>query len=470
MIRRKVFEEMGGFNKEFGISNNDADFCLRALKKGYLVMYTPYSLLYHHEKVTRKDISEKADNDKFWGIWRSQLEQGDYYYNPNLSLESDLFDINERQFSITYADWPPLEKDEIKKILVVKLDHLGDVLLSLPAIRRLRQLFPDADITALVGNWSKSFLTHEPAIDRVLTYDGFFSADSSKPPRLLAEKEKQEITKWLAGYRFDLAIDLRRHTETREFLTLSCARYTAGFANYNEFPWLTIALPYERDQNMYHPRRHITQDLVSLVEFVTAGSDGHLNTTFSAELQQSVESLVKSLAIPNNRLIIGVHPGVGQPIRRWPIEYFARFADLLCERLDASVLVFGTKSEKKLADGIISKMNHKDRAFSLAGKLSFNAFLYLLKKCNLFVGNNSGPVHMAASLGVPTIGIYAGTSHVKEWGPIGPRALAVHLEVGCSPCYLVRPGDCPYDIKCLQYIFPEQVWQAALRMLVPNLR
>jgi ADP-heptose:LPS heptosyltransferase/GT2 family glycosyltransferase/predicted SAM-dependent methyltransferase len=470
MIRREVFEELGGFNEVLGIASNDADFCLRTLQKGYLVVYTPYALLYHQEKVTRKDMSEKDDHRRYWQLWRSLLEQGDHYYNPNLSLESDLFDINERPLLITYADWPPLERGEIRKILVVKLDHLGDVILSLPAIRKLRQLFPDADITALVGSWSKPFLEHEPAVDRILTYDGFFNADSAKPPRLLTEKERRKITNWLAGFGFDLAIDLRRHTETREFLALSCARYTAGFANYEEFPWLTIALPYERDQRMYHPRRHISQELVGLVEFTAAGSDMYLSTAFSAELQQSVESLIKSLAIPDNGLIIGIHPGVGQPIRRWPIEYFARFADLLCERLDASVLVFGTKSEKKLAEGIIGKMHNKGRAFSLAGKISLDAFLYMLKKCDLFVGNNSGPVHMAAGLGVPTVGIYAGTNYPKEWGPIGPRALAVHLEVGCSPCYLVRHSDCPYDITCLKYLHPEQVWQAVLRMLIPKWR
>jgi ADP-heptose:LPS heptosyltransferase/GT2 family glycosyltransferase len=470
MIRRKVFEDLGGFNEELAIASNDADFCLRALQKGYQVVYTPFALLYHHEKVTRKDISEEEGNKKFWQLWSRLLEQGDHYYNPNLSLESDLFDINERQLSITYADWLALERDEIKKILVVKLDHLGDVILSLPAIRRLKQAFPDADITALVGSWSKPFLVHESAVDRILTYDGFFNADSSTPPKQLTAKEKQEIAKWLAGYGFDLALDLRRHTETREFLALSGARYTAGFANFDEFPWLTIALPYERDQRMYRPRHHISQDLVGLVEFTAAGSDVHLSTAFSTELQQSAENLLKSLAIPDNRLIIGIHPGVGQTIRRWPIEYFARCADLLCERLDATVLVFGTKNEKKLADRIIGKMHNKGRAFSLAGEISLDAFLYVLKKCDLFIGNNSGPIHMAASLGVPTVGVYAGTSHVKEWGPIGPQALAVHLEMGCSPCYLVHHADCPYDIACLKYIHPEQVWQAALRLLIPKWR
>ena len=132
--------------------------------------------------------------------------------------------------------------------------------------------------------------------------------------------------------------------------------------------------------------------------------------------------------------------------------------------------VFGIKSERKLADGIIGRMHHKGQAFSLAGKLSLNAFLYLLKKCDLFVGNNSGPVHMAANLGVPTVGVYAGTSHAREWGPIGPPGTCRSSGVGCSPCYLTCYNDCRYDIPCLKYLHPEQVWQAALRMLIPKWR
>ena len=470
MIRRQVFEELGGFNEELSTESNDVDLCLRAMQKGYLVLYTPYALLC--EMGTRKRVSGKAldDNEMFLQLWRDLLEQGDHYYNPNLSLYYDEFEIDDQPLETINAASSLPDKDEMKKILVVKLDHLGDVVLSLPAIRRLRQLFPKAHITVLVGSWAKLLVERESSVDMVLTYDGFFSAESAKPPTALTEKEKTKITEWLAGYRFDLAIDLRLAPETREFLKLSHASYTIGYANRGEFPWLTIALPHDPERRESHPRRHISAETLELVDAVAAESrlDTCLNWDFSVELQQSVDRLMKSVIPSNNGLIIGIHPGVGQPIRRWPLEYFARLADLICERLNASVLIFGAESEKTLAETILGNMRNKNKAFSLAEKLPLDAFLVALKKCDLFIGNNSGPGHMAASLGIPTLGIYGGGVDAKQWGPVGPNAVAVQLDVSCMPCYLGSPADCPHGVICLKGLHPEKVWEVALRLLIPK--
>jgi lipopolysaccharide heptosyltransferase II len=365
-----------------------------------------------------------------------------------------------------YSPRPALEPEDIKKILVVKLDHLGDVILSLTAIRRLRQLFPNSEITALVGNWAKSLVEDDSSVDRVLTYD-FFRADSSVPPKPLTEKEKQRISAWLAGYGFDLAVDLRRHTETRQVLALSHARYTAGFATEDEYPWLTFSLPYAADRRMSHPRRHVSEELAVLVELLGAGRSANIRPAIklSPDHHDHTEELLRSLAPSARRLIVGMHPGVGQPIRRWPIEYFARLADMFVSQYGATILVFGTNNEKSFAEGIVRHMEFKNQAMSLAGRLTLPDFVSMLQRCDLFVGNNSGPGHIAASLEIPTLGIYAGTNDSKEWGPLGANAIAVYLDMACSPCYLVDPGDCPYGVACMRRLYPERVWQVVPRLI-----
>jgi lipopolysaccharide heptosyltransferase II len=467
LVRREVFNELGGFSGRFTIINDDYDFCLRALEKKYLIVWTPYVTLYQYEKEANDSLEENFDKQKFREIWKDVLERGDQYYNPNLSQDSDKFEINSTPLLIKYSPWPVLIKKEIKNILVVKLDHLGDVILAIPAIKRLKQMFPEANITALVGPWAKPILENEPSIQKIITYDGFSSENSSEPLKWLTDNKRRYLKKWLGEFNFDLAVDLRSHTETREFLALSGAKYTAGYAKINEFPWLTIALAYDEDKATMKPRRHNTQSLVELAEFVGADSsqDSQLNVTFSDELKNSVDGMMQQSGLSDRRSVIAIHPGVGSPIRRWPLEYFARLADNFCNRNDATVLIFTGKDEEKLVENIMANITRKESIFSMAGKVSLDGFLYALKKCDLFIGNNSGPIHMAASIGVPALGIYAGTSHVFEWGPVGLQAAAIYRNMPCSPCYFTSTDQCPYDMACLKKIYPEQVWQVAQRFL-----
>jgi len=469
MVRRELFAKLGGFDERLAIVNNDVDFCLRARQAGYLVVWTPYAVLYHHEMASRNVILEPSDVDFYWNRWRGIHEEGDPYYNPNLSLQRDDFRINKQPVLIEYGPWPMIEPERIRKILVIKLDHLGDVILALPAIRRLRQLFPNAEITALVGTWAKSLLEREPAIDKVLTFD-FFDADSSRPPKVLTAKQKATIKRWLAQFNFDLAIDLRRHSETREFLLLSSAKYTVGFAREGEYPWLTIAIPYDLDTRGRRPRRHIAQELITLVELIALMGAANVDNSLRVESSevQDVNKMFDKLLPKNSTLVVGMHPGVGQKIRQWPLNYFAQLADLFIERLSANVLFFGGAQDIKYVDEILEKMRNGRGVVSVAGKLTLSQFLAAVKHCDLFIGNNTGPTHMAAALGIPTLGIYAGTNDPREWAPIGRHAAAIYVKMPCSPCYLVQAKDCPYGVSCLSSLRPAKVFEAAIRILLPK--
>jgi O-antigen biosynthesis protein len=101
----------------------------------------------------------------------------------------------------------------------------------------------------------------------------------------------------------------------------------------------------------------------------------------------------------------------------------------------------------------------------LVGKVPLAELPGLIAGCSLFLGNDSGPKHVAAGLGVPTVGVHAGTVDVREWGPVGPAAVAVARSVVCSPCYLSQAGDCRRGLVCIRRLEPAQVYEACLRLL-----
>jgi ADP-heptose:LPS heptosyltransferase/GT2 family glycosyltransferase/2-polyprenyl-3-methyl-5-hydroxy-6-metoxy-1,4-benzoquinol methylase len=464
MVRRRVFLELGGFDESMRLAASDVDFCLRAREKGYLVVWTPHARLYHHEQATRKGLPEYEDHEHFWGRWRETLERGDPYHNVNVKT-SPHFAIDPEPILVEYAGLLPIDPADVQRILIVKLDHIGDVVLSLPAIRRLGDKFPRAEITAVVGSWARPIVEREGALDRILTYD-FFQADSSLPPRELNTEEKGRISRMLQEFAFDLALDLRKQGETREFLRLSGAPYTVGYWTGAQDDWLTIGPQWDPDVAFQSPRQHITDQFIQLVDAIP-GPERHSSgidlPVGEDERHRALSKLGESLQ-SDAGILIGVHPGVGNRTRQWPSEHFARLADKLVERLNARVLFFGGDSDIDLIEEIRSEM--KNDAVSLAGHLSLREFIAAVERCQLFIGNTSGPMHMAAARGVTTLGIFGGVVDPREWAPRGSHAATIRLATHCSPCYLGRPSDCPRNLECLTRLPAEKVWQAVCRLLL----
>src|SRR5205085_11197600 len=129
----------------------DLDFALRARRLGLLTVYTPDATLIHHEAVSRAALDDDYDAAIFDSKWRDLFLSGDPYFSPHLSKSHDGFAIDDEPTQLLVTGRPTLSRDEIRKILVVKLDHIGDCIIAFPAVRRLKQAFPDARITALTS-------------------------------------------------------------------------------------------------------------------------------------------------------------------------------------------------------------------------------------------------------------------------------------------------------------------------------
>ena len=158
-------------------------------------------------------------------------------------------------------------------------------------------------------------------------------------------------------------------------------------------------------------------------------------------------------------------------LRQWPAEHFAQLIDLLVDAFDVNVALIGAPSEgadRRRRCWLSARAS--ERIWSLVGRTSLAELPLVMRAMRLFVGNNSGPHHIAAAMGTPTVGVHSGVVSAREWGPLGPMAVAVQREMSCGPCYLDKPSECPRGLACLQGLRPADVFRVCEQMLGADLR
>jgi len=449
ITRRDVFATLGGFDERLDIACNDVDFCLRCLDAGLLVTYTPHATLTHHESATRTGLSarEAANEALFTKIWRARLARGDPYFSPHLSLTHVDMRPEPEFVEAIYPARPLAAPETIHKILVIKLDHIGDFLLALPAIRRLRAFFAGARLTLLASPAVCQLADMEPAIDETIAAPG-------------------------AQY-FDLAIDLRCHADTRPVLEACNATWRAGFDAGHDHPWLDIVGFWEPDTATARKRTHMTDTLLDFAAKIEAAftPDSPLPLFAGEEGAQRAHSSrwgagkvgarapwPRSIPTPPEaRLRIAIHPAAGTAIKHWPPAHFATLIEQIAQTTDAAFILLGTQADAPIAEAITAALNPAIRLISVAGLTDLRMLARVIAACDLLIGNDSGPHHLAASLGVPTLGLHAGVVDAREWSPRGPAAFALRRRMRCMPCYIAEKNDCPRSVSCLNKLTPGNV-------------
>ena len=470
LVRREIFERLGRFDEAHDVINNDMDFCLRAHRAGLRAIYTPDATLIHHEMASRAHLSDDFDTARFTGEWRSLFAAGDPYFNPRLSRYADDYRVDDEGVRVMYAGHPLIDRESVKAILVVKLDHIGDFIISLPAIRRLKAAFPAARLTALVAPASAAIASVEPAIDECIPFEFFFER-SELGEKELTEAELDALTARLAAYRFDIAVDLRKHLSTRHLLLCSGARILAGYDSLDNFPWLDVVLEWDGDKALQRKRSHIVDDLVNLVAAIDGACEPDRRLFEPAPVAMAVDELPEPVRHLFARPVVAIHPGSGNVMRQWPEKHIPPLIDLLLERNDVAVLLIGGRDDEEKAASILGLVARPDRVASVAGQVALRDLPRLLAACVLFIGGNSGPKHIAAASGVPTIGIHSGVVDPGEWGPMGDRAVALYRDMSCAPCFLAKPEHCPRGMACVEMLDPALVHQTAQMFLArPEVR
>ena len=396
----------------------------------------------------------------------ARLRVGDPYYSPWLTRHGEDFRTDSEPLRVISGGHPLLHTERVRSILAIKLDHIGDFITALAALRRIKKCFPAAHLRLLAGSATAKLAYLEPCIDEVIEFN-FFNPRSSLGPLALSDTDLIQLKSRLAPYRFDIAIDLRKHMDTRHVLQYTGSKLTAGYDNGGRFPWLDIAIEWDGDRSLVAKRQHVADDLLRLVNAVATSCDPDRNVIAPAAsagwTQSSLPGLPWQMLL--TRPLVCVHPVSGNVMRQWPLAHFAELIELLLRDFDVHIALIGSADERAIIEQIAWQVRRPQAVFCLAGALPLQSLPQFLSHCTLFVGNNSGPKHIAAGLGVPTVGVHSGIVDAVEWAPLGPIAVAVRRDMSCSPCYLSEPGQCRRGLACLTELKPRDVLPVCRRLL-----
>ena len=339
------------------------------------------------------------------------------------------------------------------KLLVRTTNWLGDAVMSIPALREIRGAFPGWEITLLARPWVADLYAREDFRDHILRYEN--------NGRHQGLSGKWKLAAQLRQTRFDCAILLQNAFDAALVAWLARIPRRIGYARDARGPLLTdaIALP-PKGRLPAHERFYYLELLrrAGLIEKLPDCPDIRLSG--AARAAESGRQEWKRRKLSAKRWI-GVSPGAAYGgAKRWAPERFAEAAAALASELDAGIAVFGSKAEAELCGWIADRAG--PQAHNLAGTTSLAEFIDLAATCTVYLTNDSGPMHVAAALGIPTVPVFGATDHIAT-GPVAELARVVREPVDCSPCLL---RECPIDHRCMERVTSSKVVDEALSLLV----
>ncbi|MFV9503601.1 MAG: glycosyltransferase family 9 protein [Oscillochloridaceae bacterium umkhey_bin13] len=352
------------------------------------------------------------------------------------------------------------------RILVIKPDHLGDLLLATPALRHLRASQPSAKIVGMVGPWSQRIWQGNPDLDRLTTFPfPGFARDGSRRRSLRPYFQLLQAAALLRPQRYAVALLLRDdHWWGTLMARLAGIPRRIGQAHPRCAPHLTDALAYD-------PGDHVTRQALAVVAQVCEGGIpvarlGDPGLRFDptlAEQRWAEDWCVAQLAQAERAVLL--HPGTGGPSKHWPLPHWIAVAETLAAQPGLRLILTGGPDEVALAEQLAAQLSHP--VLNLAGQTSLGQLTALQGRAALVLGVDSGPLHLALSQGTPTIHLF-GPSDAQRFGPWGDPARHRVLRAGiaCSPCGVF--AHCPRGTagpECMAAISPGAVIAASLDLL-----
>ena len=322
---------------------------------------------------------------------------------------------------------------DFSNILVRATNWVGDAVMSLPALRAIRERFSTARISVLAKPWVADLYGREPFIDEIILYSG--------------------QSPWSTGHelrsrRFDCAILLQNAFEAAWIAWLAKIPTRIGYKRDGRQLLLTRAVDVPKSGEIPRHERFYYLELLRRAGVI--------------DVMPECEAIrLNPGASPNGKRVIGVSPGAAYgTAKRWLPERFAAAAGELAAKRGASIALFGSKTERALCEEVAQLLNGH-QVVNYAGQTTLTQFIDLAACCELFLTNDSGAMHIASALGVPTVAIFGATDDTTT-GPTGSKAKVVRQAVDCSPCLL---RECPIDHRCMTGVSAERVVQEALKLL-----
>jgi heptosyltransferase-2 len=338
-----------------------------------------------------------------------------------------------------------ISEQYIKNILFIRIDRIGDLVLSTPALKAIKKAYQHAKLVVLSSPSNCSLLFNNPYIDQIIVYD-----------RRNKLKDRIKIVRQLREYNFDLAIDpyADYELETALIALLSGAKKRVGYASYGREVFFNIQAPKIKD-NQYLV--DLTLDILKPLGIMSANKSPEL---FLSENEKKWARNWLTKRGIGGKTLVGIHPGGNYETQRWLPERFAEVAKHLIRNGYSDVLIFGAPGDKGLVNQICSIVEAEVPTYIGS---DIRQFASLVCSCKILICNNSGPLHIAVALNIPTISMM-GPTNKDRWMPIGD----IHkvLRIDNLPCIGCNLGHCKIKTHdCMRLITSSMVIEAVKNIL-----
>ncbi|HCJ65927.1 MAG TPA: lipopolysaccharide heptosyltransferase II [Elusimicrobia bacterium] len=335
------------------------------------------------------------------------------------------------------------------RVFIIQTAYLGDAVLTTLLLRETKENFPDALLTVLSTPEIKEIFAQSPEVNNLIVYDKRNKEKGLLPFFRLVKKIKKE--------NFDLAILPHRSFRSALLVWLAGIPRRIGFISSEGKIFLTDLVPF--DWRIHDAERNL--ELLKPLGVKRLGHSGELS--ISVDENTKMEFL-HEYNLDEKDLIVGINPGSVWPTKRWLPERFAEVIDLLIERDKVKVIIFGGKEDTGSTEEIEKKVHYP--IINLAGKTNLKELIALISGCNIFLTNDSGPMHIAVASKVPTVAIFGPTTKELGFYPYGEEHRIVEVDLPCRPCSLHGGKKCPLGhFNCMRMISAEQVYSTVKEVL-----
>jgi heptosyltransferase-2 len=348
-----------------------------------------------------------------------------------------------------------VRKESIKRVLVRAPNWIGDAVMCEPAIRGLRSLFAQAEVTLLAKSAVAELFIGYPGLDRVLLYDDMGIHAGLAGKWTLAET--------LRKHRFDLAVLFQNAFEAALLTWLAGVPRRYGYATDGRAFFLTDPVAISDPGLLTHQVGYYWNLLKPLG---LAGEPSAPALAVSPDEERMMDERLASAGVGSSDVVIGINPGSTYGnAKRWLPERFAETARRLVGRLrenenkQAVVMILGAKGEESLGKDIAARVDA--RSVVLSGATTIRELMAVTKRCRLLLTNDTGPLHIAAACGVPVVAVF-GPTDWRTTAPYGQERSIVREPVDCAPCLL---RECPIDHRCMTRVSVDRVYETAVKQL-----
>lgn len=319
-----------------------------------------------------------------------------------------------------------IDKSHIKRILVITLSNIGDIILTTPVIRALSKEFPSSRVDVVVGPNGKDIFDKDPRIFKLIIYN-----------KHMPITEKRRLQLKLKKLKYDLVVDLRN--TVLPILLMPRFRTSA----IQTFPKDII---HRRERHLYrlHPLgiRNLEEDSYLYI---------------SEADEYYIENLIKENKITDP--IVVISPGAKSHLKRWVMEGFAEVADSLANENGASIVFIGLGEDNIVVNEITRRMKHG--FYNFTDKTNIRQLAALLKRAKLLITNDSAPLHLGCAMGTKVLAIF-GPTDPRKYGPTGEFDAVINKKLSCSPC---ERAVCKYNHECMRLVSADEVYDAAKMMM-----